>query len=72
MDKRTYLHNTFAWIYMKFYGNHTHKSLLLNIVFMCVHWSVLNKGIILSFPHILSHFIQHSNEIDRIIGPFDS
>lgn len=49
------------------------KSLLLNIVFMCVHWSVLTKGIILSSPRILSHFIlQNSNEIDRIISPFYS
>lgn len=50
-----------------------HKSLLLHIVFMCVHWSVLNKGIILTSPHILSPFIlQNSNDIDRIISPYYS
>lgn len=31
------LTRTLAWIYMKFSGSHTHKSLFLNIDFMYVH-----------------------------------
>lgn len=38
------MHDAFAWIYMKFSRSHTFKSLLRNIVFMYVHWSVLDKN----------------------------